>query len=103
MGSMDPTLTQWQEKSITYCCMIDDQFFERPLKCRTGWMIAWPNEADARDCLEVGKSIRVTPEWDCLVTAELTVQPKPEAENGSSAPRSIIHAGTNGQSLQQRV
>jgi hypothetical protein len=66
--------------------MIDDQFFERPLKRRTGWMTAWPNEADARDCLGIGKSIRVTPEWDCLVTAGLTVQPKPEAENGSMAP-----------------
>jgi hypothetical protein len=36
--------------------------------------------------LGVGKSIRVTPEWGCLVTAGLTVQSKPEAEYGSNVP-----------------
>ena len=99
-----------REKGITYCCyMIDDQFVENQLKRRTGWMTAWPNEADARDCLGVGKSIRVNPEWDCLVTAGLTVQPKPEAENGSMAPEAssmqvrMANRYSNGQSGRQLV
>jgi hypothetical protein len=66
--------------------MIDDQFVEYPLKRRTGWMTAWPNEADAWDCLGVGESIQATPEWDCLFTAGLTVQSKPEAEYGINVP-----------------